>query len=162
MSPAGWLPRTGISSRILRSVIEYGLPFYRLTQVVLEKRLLNGCNVYLGSVRINTALGWLLCSGRRQVVRSVSSTRHRRRPTDVQLWWHLSESHSHQSSRSVAILCESLVLLTDMCYCGTFAALLIVVQEELWCNACTVDNLFYVGEWQEMQLTCRKFHCSSQ
>ena len=25
-SPAGWLPRTGISSRTLRSVIEYGLP----------------------------------------------------------------------------------------------------------------------------------------
>ena len=25
-SPAGWLPRSGISSRILRSVIEYGLP----------------------------------------------------------------------------------------------------------------------------------------
>ena len=30
-SPAGWLPRTGISSGTLRSVIEYGLflPFYR-------------------------------------------------------------------------------------------------------------------------------------
>jgi len=27
-SPAGWLPRTGISSWTLRSVIEYGLPFY--------------------------------------------------------------------------------------------------------------------------------------
>jgi len=27
MSPAGWLPRTGISSGTLRSVIEYGLPF---------------------------------------------------------------------------------------------------------------------------------------
>jgi len=27
-SPAGWLPRTGISSGILRSVIEYGLLFY--------------------------------------------------------------------------------------------------------------------------------------
>ena len=27
-SPAGWLPRTGISSGTLRSVIEYGLPFY--------------------------------------------------------------------------------------------------------------------------------------
>ena len=27
-SPAGWLPRTGISSRTLRWVIEYGLPFY--------------------------------------------------------------------------------------------------------------------------------------
>ena len=26
-SPAGWLPRTGISSWTLRSVIEYGLPF---------------------------------------------------------------------------------------------------------------------------------------
>jgi len=26
MSPAGWLPRTGISSGTLRSVIEYGLP----------------------------------------------------------------------------------------------------------------------------------------
>ena len=26
-SPAGWLPRTGISSGTLRSVIEYGLPF---------------------------------------------------------------------------------------------------------------------------------------
>ena len=26
MSPAGWLPRTGISSRTLHSVIEYGLP----------------------------------------------------------------------------------------------------------------------------------------
>ena len=28
MSPAGWLPRNGISSGTLRSVIEYGLPFY--------------------------------------------------------------------------------------------------------------------------------------
>ena len=27
-SPASWLPRTGISSGTLRSVIEYGLPFY--------------------------------------------------------------------------------------------------------------------------------------
>jgi len=27
-SPAGWLPRTGISSGTLRSVFEYGLPFY--------------------------------------------------------------------------------------------------------------------------------------
>ena len=27
-SPAGWLPRTGISSGTLRSVIEYELPFY--------------------------------------------------------------------------------------------------------------------------------------
>jgi len=27
-SPAGWLPRTGISSGTLRSVIEYWLPFY--------------------------------------------------------------------------------------------------------------------------------------
>jgi len=27
MSPAGWLPRTGISSGTLRSVIEYGLAF---------------------------------------------------------------------------------------------------------------------------------------
>jgi len=27
-SPAGWLPRTGISSGTLCSVIEYGLPFY--------------------------------------------------------------------------------------------------------------------------------------
>jgi len=27
MSPASWLPRTGISSGTLRSVIEYGLPF---------------------------------------------------------------------------------------------------------------------------------------
>jgi len=27
-SPAGWLPRTGISSGTVRSVIEYGLPFY--------------------------------------------------------------------------------------------------------------------------------------
>jgi len=26
-SPAGWLPRTGISSGTLRSVLEYGLPF---------------------------------------------------------------------------------------------------------------------------------------
>ena len=30
-STAGWLPRTGISSGILRSVIEYGLPFYELS-----------------------------------------------------------------------------------------------------------------------------------
>ena len=28
-SPAGWLPRTGISSGTVRSVIEYELPFYR-------------------------------------------------------------------------------------------------------------------------------------
>ena len=27
-SPAGWLPRTGISSGTLRSAVEYGLPFY--------------------------------------------------------------------------------------------------------------------------------------
>ena len=27
-SPAGWLPRTGISSGTIRSVIEHGLPFY--------------------------------------------------------------------------------------------------------------------------------------
>ena len=35
MSPAGWLPRTGIGSRTLRSVIEYGLPlpFKRLIWV---------------------------------------------------------------------------------------------------------------------------------
>ena len=31
-SPAGWLPRTGISSGTLRSVIEYGLPLPFLTQ----------------------------------------------------------------------------------------------------------------------------------
>ena len=36
-SPAGWLPRTGISSWTLRSVIEYGLPFLPLCNV-------NGCN----------------------------------------------------------------------------------------------------------------------
>ena len=32
-SPAGWLPRTGISSRTLCSVIEYGLPLPFLTRV---------------------------------------------------------------------------------------------------------------------------------
>jgi len=34
-SPAGWLPRTGISSGTLRSVIEYGLPlpFYLLVRL---------------------------------------------------------------------------------------------------------------------------------
>jgi len=30
-SPAGWLPRTGISSGTLRSVIEYGLPLHFVT-----------------------------------------------------------------------------------------------------------------------------------
>jgi len=30
-SPAGWLPRTRISSGTLRSVIEYGLPFFTLS-----------------------------------------------------------------------------------------------------------------------------------
>ena len=35
-SPAGWLPRTGISSGNLRSVIEHGLPFSR---VAWQKRL---------------------------------------------------------------------------------------------------------------------------
>ena len=34
-SPAGWLPRTGISSRTLRSVIEYGLPLPFLSPVCL-------------------------------------------------------------------------------------------------------------------------------
>ena len=29
-SPAGWLPRTGISSGTLRSAVEYGLPFWLL------------------------------------------------------------------------------------------------------------------------------------
>jgi len=37
-SPAGWLPRTGISSRTLRSVIKYGLPFLHvhLLRVTLD------------------------------------------------------------------------------------------------------------------------------
>ena len=34
MSPAGWLPRTGISSGTLRSVIEYGLVFFNFLQGV--------------------------------------------------------------------------------------------------------------------------------
>ena len=33
-SPAGWLPRTGISSGTLRSVIEYGLPFLRFVTLL--------------------------------------------------------------------------------------------------------------------------------
>jgi len=35
-SPAGWLPRTGISSGTLRSVIEYGLPLPFFTYMVLR------------------------------------------------------------------------------------------------------------------------------
>jgi len=45
-SPAGWLPRTGISSRNLHSAIEYGLPYlnpaldnHRYTQIVSRKSL---------------------------------------------------------------------------------------------------------------------------
>ena len=34
-SPAGWLPRTGISSGTLRSDIEYGLPFLQLVLLYL-------------------------------------------------------------------------------------------------------------------------------
>ena len=34
MSPAGWLPRTGISSRTLRSLIEYGLPLPFLLVII--------------------------------------------------------------------------------------------------------------------------------
>jgi len=36
-SPAGWLPRTGISSGTLRSVIEYGLPFYPLVTAIKHR-----------------------------------------------------------------------------------------------------------------------------
>jgi len=35
-SPAGWLPRTGIRSGTLRSVIEYGLHFYRTSSRTLD------------------------------------------------------------------------------------------------------------------------------
>ena len=35
-SPVGWLPRTGICSGTLRSVIAYGLPFYRTTKHVVH------------------------------------------------------------------------------------------------------------------------------
>ena len=35
-SPAGWLPRTGISSRTLRLEIEYGLAFYCLSESVFS------------------------------------------------------------------------------------------------------------------------------
>ena len=44
-SPSGWLPRTGISSGTLRSVIEYGLPlpFYSVTSMpVAQKRCIVG------------------------------------------------------------------------------------------------------------------------
>ena len=38
-SPAGWLPRTGISSGTLRSVIEYGLLFYMGSRIINIKRV---------------------------------------------------------------------------------------------------------------------------
>jgi len=41
-SPDGWLPRTGISSGTLRSLIEYGLPFFtymRYLQITVNKKL---------------------------------------------------------------------------------------------------------------------------
>ena len=38
-SPAGWLPRTGISSGTLRSVIEYGLHFFRSRKWTSCRRL---------------------------------------------------------------------------------------------------------------------------
>jgi len=42
MSPAGWLPKTGISTGTVRSVIEYGLPspFYLVRLVLTWQRLL--------------------------------------------------------------------------------------------------------------------------
>ena len=52
-SPAGWLPRTGISSGTLRSVIEYGLPFVPLlmcSSILRENIHFNG-NRYCISCR---------------------------------------------------------------------------------------------------------------
>ena len=46
-SPADWLPRTGISSWTLRSVIEYGLsfPFYLVNSFVCPVKFLSGSTV---------------------------------------------------------------------------------------------------------------------
>jgi len=43
MSPAGWLPRTGISSRTLRSAIEYGLPLPFFRRVYDSRHLQADC-----------------------------------------------------------------------------------------------------------------------
>ena len=43
-SPAGWQPRTGISSGTLRSAIEYGLPFY-CTVFLLLVIIIFGINI---------------------------------------------------------------------------------------------------------------------
>ena len=43
-SPAGWLPRTGISSGTLRSVIEYGLPFLPLECIMSELSFFSSCH----------------------------------------------------------------------------------------------------------------------
>ena len=52
MSPAGWLPRTGISSQTLCSVIEYGLPllFY----------CVNWCVLVVAHCKTSTLFSWLL------------------------------------------------------------------------------------------------------
>ena len=58
-SPAGWLPRTGISSGTLRSVIEYGLPLPFLVLVVFNYISISG---WVGLLRVS-ALVFLLSDG---------------------------------------------------------------------------------------------------
>jgi len=65
-SPAGWLPRTGISSGILRSVIEYGLPlhfFNPYRELVFRRCCLLMWWVYLVVLHLNdiehTRLRWI-------------------------------------------------------------------------------------------------------
>ena len=64
-SPAGWLPRTGISSGTLRSVIEYGLPLPFLWDITrdrgkLKVDVIGQCQIYMQitcvcATRISTA-----------------------------------------------------------------------------------------------------------
>ena len=53
-SPAGWLPRTGISSENLRSVIEYWLPLPFLQSIV--SFVLIGCAFYKGRRSIKSGI----------------------------------------------------------------------------------------------------------
>ena len=57
-SPAGWLPRTGISSETLHSVIEYGLPlpFRAVQQAPALSSKCGQCHIDSRRMRLNTDL----------------------------------------------------------------------------------------------------------
>ena len=118
MPLAGWLPRTGISSGTLRSVIEYGIPLPFLYYINVAG------NIAVFSISVNRASLYLLISKQAVVVDKknpqLGAWRFRRHThTHTHTRWRQCTRFAWGAVRFINTHSLTLsFLFTGICYCG--------------------------------------------